>query len=89
MSLRFIWAGISIIHFPPTQKILLTSARVQLQVRMTQRLGAAAIRRKKWGKYFDYALKNIKPTDAVIVGTFPKFSDQIAVDVGRIGHALS
>ncbi len=56
---------------------------------MTQRMGAAAIRRKKWGKYFDYALKNIKPTDAVIVGTFPKFSDQIAVDVGRIGHALS
>ena len=30
---------------------------------------------------FQYAFKNLKPTDAVIVGMFPKFSDQIAENV--------
>jgi hypothetical protein len=30
---------------------------------------------------FDFALKNIKPTDAVIVGMFPRFSDQLSENI--------
>ena len=41
------------------------------------------------GQCFDYAFKNIKSTDAVIVGMFPKFSDQITENVGHVGRALS
>jgi hypothetical protein len=37
---------------------------------------------------FDYAFKNLKPTDAVIVGMFPKFSDQIAENVGHVRAVL-
>jgi hypothetical protein len=33
---------------------------------------------------FEYAFKNLKPTDAVIVGMFPKFSDQIAENVATV-----
>lgn len=33
---------------------------------------------------FEFALQNIKPTDAVIVGMFPKFSDQIAENAGIV-----
>ncbi len=33
---------------------------------------------------FDFAFKNIKPTDAVIVGMFPKFSDQISENVQHV-----
>jgi hypothetical protein len=33
---------------------------------------------------FAYAFKNIKPTDAVIVGMFPKFSDQITENVATV-----
>lgn len=33
---------------------------------------------------FDYAFKNLKPSDAVIVGMFPKFSDQITENVGHV-----
>ena len=29
-------------------------------------------------KAFEYAFQNIKPSDAVIVGMYPRFSDQIA-----------
>ena len=31
---------------------------------------------------FQYAFANIKPTDAVVVGMFPKYVDQIALNVG-------
>jgi hypothetical protein len=41
------------------------------------------------GQCFDYAFKNIKPTDAVIVGMLPKFSDQIAENVGHVRRAVS
>jgi len=37
---------------------------------------------------FDYAFKHLKPTDAVIVGMFPKFSDQIAENVGHVRAVL-
>ena len=37
---------------------------------------------------FDYAFKNLKPTDAVIVGMFPKFSDQIAENVEHVRAVL-
>ncbi len=33
---------------------------------------------------FKFALSNIKPTDAVIVGMFPKYSDEIAENVGIV-----
>ncbi len=33
---------------------------------------------------FDYAFRNLKPADAVIVGMFPKYSDQITENVGNV-----
>jgi hypothetical protein len=33
---------------------------------------------KKVREAFDFAFKNLKPTDGVIVGMYPRFSDQIA-----------
>ena len=41
------------------------------------------------GHCFEYAFKNLKPTDAVIVGMFPKFTDQIAENVEHVRAALS
>jgi len=38
---------------------------------------------------FAYAFKNLKPTDAVIVGMFPKFSDQIAENVATVRALLA
>lgn len=38
---------------------------------------------------FDYAFKNLKPSDAVIVGMFPKFSDQIADNVATVRALLA
>jgi hypothetical protein len=38
---------------------------------------------------FDYAFKNIKPKDAVIVGMFPKFSDQITENAGHVRQVLA
>jgi hypothetical protein len=35
-------------------------------------------------KCFDFAFQHLKPTDAVIVGMFPKFSDQIAENVKSV-----
>jgi len=33
---------------------------------------------------FEFALKNIKPTDALIVGMYPRFTDQIGENVGHV-----
>jgi hypothetical protein len=33
---------------------------------------------------FEFALKNIKPTDALIVGMYPRFTDQISENVGYV-----
>ena len=33
---------------------------------------------------FEFAFRNIKPTDAVIVGMFPRFSDQLSENVGIV-----
>jgi hypothetical protein len=38
---------------------------------------------------FAYAFKNLKPTDAVIVGMFPKFSDQITENVATVRALLT
>jgi hypothetical protein len=38
---------------------------------------------------FTYAFKNLKPADAVIVGMFPKFSDQIAENVATVRALLA
>jgi len=35
-------------------------------------------------KAFEFAFQNIKPTDAVIVGMFPKFSDHISANVQNV-----
>jgi len=33
---------------------------------------------------FEFAFQNIKPSDAVIVGMFPKFSDHISANVQNV-----
>ena len=38
---------------------------------------------------FEYAFKNLKPADAVIVGMFPKFSDQITENVATVRALLA
>jgi hypothetical protein len=38
---------------------------------------------------FTYAFKNLKPADAVIVGMFPKFSDQITENVATVRALLA
>jgi hypothetical protein len=38
---------------------------------------------------FEFAFQNIKPTDAVIVGMFPKFSDQITENVGIVKELVA
>ncbi len=37
-------------------------------------------------KAFEFAFENIKPTDAVVVGMFPKYEDQIRLN---IEHSLA
>ena len=37
---------------------------------------------------FDYAYRNIKPTDALVVGMFPKYGDQITQNVGYALEAM-
>ena len=38
-------------------------------------------------KAFEYAFANIKPKDAVIIGMFPKYEDQITLNVEHAIHA--
>jgi len=38
---------------------------------------------------FRFALSNIKPTDSVIVGMFPRFSDQVQENTGMVRRILS
>jgi hypothetical protein len=40
-------------------------------------------------KCFDFAFQNLKPTDAVIVGMFPKFSDQIGENVRNVRELVA
>jgi len=37
------------------------------------------------GRTFEYVLGNIKPQDAVVVGMYPRFTDEIAENVGFVG----
>ena len=36
---------------------------------------------------FEFAFANIKEKDAVVVGMFPKYEDQITLNVGHAMHA--
>ncbi|MFW6158271.1 MAG: hypothetical protein ACOC8E_02805 [Planctomycetota bacterium] len=38
---------------------------------------------------FDYAFGHIKPTDAVVVGMFPKYVDQVTLNVGHTAEAIA
>ena len=38
---------------------------------------------------FKFAFENVKPTDAVVVGVFPKHVDQVGLNVGHALAALS
>ena len=38
---------------------------------------------------FRYALTNIKPIDAIVVGMFPKHSDQVAQNTSLLTHLLN
>jgi hypothetical protein len=39
-------------------------------------------------KAFEFAFANIKPIDAVMVGMFPKYEDQIRLNVEHTRHAI-
>ena len=49
--------------------------------------GRLADRPAEIEKAFEYAFRNIKPTDGVIVGMFPKFRDQVT-ESAEIDHSI-